>query len=186
MNKWFTQNMFNACITMLLAAFVCGCVSNPSLPQSKSDWYVGNFEGGDSGKNAKKLNVSCSAQSQCRLSMRSVSLAMAEVAQVDTTTPQKALIQTQRAYEANPGFFEERFKQDLAQIRPLLATSIRFESCVDVGGGIKNMFFLCSTTDDPSAQKGAVILGATLEPYSEPVCRTKLYCQYYLVPVSRK
>lgn len=185
MSKWLPHSALNASITILLAASVFGCVSNPTPPQSKSDWYVGNFEGGTSGQNAKRLNVSCPSQSQCRLSMSSVSLAQVAPAAVDTATPQKALAQTRRAYESNPGFFDERFKQDLALIRPLLATSTRFESCVDVGS-IRNMFFLCSTTDDASAKNGAVILGATLEPYSESACRTKLYCEYYLVPVSRK
>jgi hypothetical protein len=162
-----------------------GCVSNPPQPKPKSDWYVGNFEGSTSGKRAKGFSVSCSSQSQCRLSMPSgFSIEQMVPVSIDTATPQKALAQTRRAYEANPGFFEEQFKQDLAPIRSLLATSARFESCVDLDS--TNTFFLCSTTDDPSAQNGAVMLRATLDLYSESACRTRLYCEYYLVPVSRK
>lgn len=118
--------------------------------------------------------------------MPTVSLTEVAALRVDTATPQKALLHTQRAHEANPGFFEERFKQDLAQIRPLLKTATRFQSCVDVGGRIRNMFYLCSTTDDPDAQKGAVILRMALGPYTESACRKKLYCEYYLLPVARK
>jgi hypothetical protein len=219
MKKWFAFSAFKISITMLLAANVVGCVSNPWIfqspepiespqpiqapqaiqppqpieaaqpiqpPQVKSDWYLGDFEGRDSGKKAKKLNISCSAQSKCRLSMPTVSLTEVAAVRVDTTTPQKALAHAQSVYKANPGFFEERFKQDLAQIRPLLKSSTRFESCVDVGGRIKNMFYLCSTTDDPGAQKGAVILGMALGPYTESACRKKLYCEHYLIPVARK
>jgi hypothetical protein len=185
MRKPLSHRTFSASNTFIFCASVFFCVSNPSLAQSTSDWYVGNFEGGTPGKNAKRLYVSCSSQSQCRISMASVSLAQVAVAPVDMTIPQKALAQTRSTYEANPGFFEERFNQDLAIIGPLLATSARFESCVDVGS-IRNMFFLCATTDDPNAKNGAVILGATLDPYSESACRTKLYCEYYLVPASRK
>jgi hypothetical protein len=186
MNKCFMRNVFSVGIAMLLAVSISGCVSSPSPPQSKTDWYVGTFEGGTSGKNAKRLYVSCPTQTQCRLSMSSVSLAQVVPVAVNSAIPQKALAQTRRVYETNPGFFDERFKEDLALVRPLLAVSTRFESCVDVGGSIQNMFFLCSTSADPSAKKGAVVLGATLEPYSESACRTKLYCEYYLVPVSRK
>ncbi len=216
MNKWFAHSAFKIGITTLLAASVFGCVSNPWIvrspepveepkpiqaskptqpieapkpiqaPAPKLDWYLGDFEGRESGKNAKKLNISCSAQSKCSVSMPTVSLTEVAAVRVDTTTPQKALAHTQSVYKANPGFFEQRFKQDLAQIRPLLQNSTRFESCVDVGGRIKNMFYLCSTTDDPAAEKGAVILGMALGPYTDSACRKKLFCEYYLVPVSRK
>lgn len=185
MSKWLSLKALGVSITILLGASVGGCVSNPTTPQQKFDWYLGSFEGTSSGKNAKKLSLSCPVRSQCRLSMSSVSLAQVAAVPMDTTIAEKALAQTRRAYEGNPSFFDERFKQDVSLIRSLLAKSSRFEACVDVGS-IRNMFFLCSTADDSTAQKGAVILGATLEPYSEASCRTKLYCEYYLIPVSRK
>jgi hypothetical protein len=185
MSKSYSHRAVNAVLLILLGGLASGCVTNPTTPQTKSDWYLGSFEGGAPGQNARRLSVSCPTQTQCRLSMPSVSLAPIAALPIDTSTPKRALKHTRRAYEDNPSFFEGQFKQDVFLLRPLLAKSSSFESCFDVGS-IRNMFFLCSTTDDPTAQKGAVILGTTLVPYSESTCRTKLYCDYYLVPVSRK
>jgi len=169
----------------LMALVMIGCNSNPSTPSPKADWYIGKFGGGPFGKSAKQLDLACVSPSSCRLSMSSVALGQVAAVPVDPAIANKAMRLTRSAFEANPAFFEDKFKQDVALLRPLLSKPVQFESCVDVGS-VRNMFFICATTDDPNAQRSAVILGATLEPYSEQACRTKLYCEYYVVPVSRK
>jgi len=179
------RKLFPSITATLLALVMMGCNSNPSTPSPKADWYIGKFGGGPFGKNAKQIDLACISPTSCRLSMPSVALGQVAAVPVDPAIANKAIHRTRIAFEANPAFFEEKFKQDVALLRPFLSKKIQFESCVDVGS-VRNMFFLCATTDDPNAQHSAVILGATLEPYSEQTCRTKLYCEYYVVPVSRK
>ncbi|MEY2633086.1 MAG: hypothetical protein RIR00_1740 [Pseudomonadota bacterium] len=169
----------------VVALSLGACVSSAPAPELQGPWYVGKFTGGPYGKNAKQVDLLCSPESSCRVSMGSLVLGQVPPLPADPAAANRALGHARSVYAGKRPELEEKYKQDLALLRPLLEGKEQAEACVDVGS-IRNLFFLCRTSADPQARQGGILLGATLEPTTEAACRDKLYCGFYVVPVLRK